>query len=94
MAVVCDDEGMLKPNEFNRSMPGGYGGVFGPFFVCGLGEDDFTSLTPQQMEAYKKQFHHAEILLGIKDNTPVTIRVEPFKKRDAPKRERPDTPEH
>lgn len=55
---------------------------------------DFTSLTPQQMEVYKKQFHHAEILLGIKDNTPVTIRVEPFKKRDAPKRERPDTPEH
>lgn len=42
VAVVCDDEGMLKPNEFNRSMPGGYGGVFGPFFVCGLGEDDFT----------------------------------------------------
>lgn len=61
VAVVCDDEGMLKPNEFNRSMPGGYGGVFGPFFVCGLGEDDFTSLTPQQMEFYKKQFHHAEI---------------------------------
>lgn len=53
VAVVCDDEGMLKPNEFNRSMPGGYGGVFGPFFVCGLGEDDFTSLTPQQMEVYK-----------------------------------------
>lgn len=24
VAVVCDDEGMLKPNEFNRSMPGGY----------------------------------------------------------------------
>ena len=94
VAVVCDDEGMLKPNEFNRSMPGGYGGVFGPFFVCGLGEDDFTSLTVQQMEVYKKQFHHAEILLGIKDNTPVTIRVEPFKKRDAPKRERSDTPEH
>ena len=23
VAVVCDDEGMLKPNEFNRSMPGG-----------------------------------------------------------------------
>ena len=93
VAVVCDDEGMLKPNEFNRSMPGGYGGVFGPFFVCGLGEDDFTSLTPQQMEIYKKQFHNAEILLGFQDNTPVTLRVEPVKRRDAAKRERPDTPE-
>lgn len=94
VAVVGNDDSISLGMPFNRSMEGGYGGVFGPFFVCGLGEDDFTSLTPQQMEAYKKQFHHAEILLGIKDNTPVTIRVEPFKKRDAPKRERPDTPEH
>ena len=94
VAVVGNDDSIGLGMPFNRSMEGGYGGVFGPFFVCGLGEDDFTSLTPQQMEVYKKQFHHAEILLGIKDNTPVTIRVEPFKKRDAPKRERPDTPEH
>lgn len=88
VAVVCDDEGMLKPNEFNRSMPGGYGGVFGPFFVCGLGVDDFVSLTPEQMQVYKKQFHQAELLLGVKGNTPVTLRVEPFKKRDGPKKER------
>lgn len=88
VAVVCDDEGMLKPNEFNRSMPGGYGGVFGPFFVCGLGADDFVSLTPEQMQVYKKQFHQAELLLGVKGNTPVTLRVEPFKKRDGPKKER------
>ena len=88
VAVVCDDEGMLKPNEFNRSMPGGYGGVFGPFFVCGLGADDFVSLTPAQMQVYKKQFHQAELLLGVKGNTPVTLRVEPFKKRDGPKKER------
>ena len=40
-AVVCNDEGILLGMSFNRSMPGGYGGVFGPFFVCGLGEEDF-----------------------------------------------------
>ena len=28
------------------------------------------------------------MLLGVMDNTPVTLRVEPFKKRDGPKRER------
>ena len=83
VAVVCDDEGMLKPNEFNRSMPGGYGGVFGTFFVCGLGEEDFCSLTPEQMETYRRKFRHAEILLGIRGNDPVTLKVQP-KQRPAP----------
>ena len=66
-----------------RSMEGGYGGVFGTFFVCGLGEEDFCSLTPAQMETYRKKFHHAEILLGIRGNDPVTLKVQP-KQRPAP----------
>ncbi|MDY5942750.1 MAG: DUF3846 domain-containing protein [Oscillospiraceae bacterium] len=67
-AVVCNDEGILLGMPFNRSMPGGYGGVFGPFFVCGLGEEDFCSLTPEQVKAYKKEFHCAEILIGAAGN--------------------------
>ncbi len=35
VGIVCNDEGLLLNMKFNRSMPGGYGGVFGPFFVCG-----------------------------------------------------------
>ena len=88
VAVVCDDEGMLKPNEFNRSMPGGYGGVFGPFFVCALEEDHFGSLTPEQMETYKKKFHMAELLIGAKGNTPITLRVEPRQKAQVPDRDK------
>lgn len=83
VAVVCNDEGILLGMPFNRSMEGGYGGVFGTFFVCGLGEEDFCSLTPAQMEAYRKKFHHAEILLGIRGNDPVTLKVQP-KQRPAP----------
>ncbi len=75
VAVVCNDESLLLGMEFNRSMPGGYGGVFGPFFVCGLGEEDFASLSPAQMETYKKEFHMAEILLAIHGNDPVTMKV-------------------
>ena len=75
VAVVCNDESLLLGMEFNRSMPGGYGGVFGPFFVCGLGEEDFESLSPAQMETYKKEFHMAEILLAIHGNDPVTMKV-------------------
>lgn len=36
VAIVANDEGILLDMEFNRSVEGGYGGVFGPFFVCGL----------------------------------------------------------
>lgn len=77
VAVVCNEEGILLNLPFNRSMEGGYGGVFGTFFVCGLGEEDFCSLTPEQVEIYKKKFHHAEILLGLRGNDPVTLKVQP-----------------
>ena len=83
VAVVCNDEGILLGMPFNRSMEGGYGGVFGTFFVCGLGEEDFCSLTPEQMETYRRKFRHAEILLGIRGNDPVTLKVQP-KQRPAP----------
>ena len=94
VAVVCNDEGILLGMPFNRSMEGGYGGVFGTFFVCGLGEEDFCSLTPAQMETYRKKFHHAEILLGIRGNDPVTLKVQP-KQRPAPQAPRcPRWPAH
>ena len=76
-AVVCNDEGILLGMPYNRSVPGGYGGVFGPFFVCGLGEEDFCSLTPEQVKAYKKEFRCAEILIGATGNTPITMKVQP-----------------
>ena len=57
---------------FNRSMEGGYGGVFGTLFVCGCGEENFISLTPEQMEKYQK----AEILVGFRENEPVTLKVD------------------
>lgn len=77
VAVVCNEEGLLLDLPFNRSMEGGYGGVFGTFFVCGLGKEDFCSLTPEQMKTYKEKFHHAELLLGICGNEPLTLKVQP-----------------
>ena len=77
VAIVCNEEGLLHGLEFNRSVPGGYGGVVGTFFICGLGEEDFCSLTPQQMEKYRKEYHNAEILLGVRGNEPITLKVQP-----------------
>lgn len=77
VALVCNDESLLLGMEFNRTVPGGYGGVFGPFFICGLGGGDFCSLTPAQMARFKKEYHRAEILIGVVGNEPVTIKVQP-----------------
>ena len=81
VAIVCNEEGLLHGLEFNRSVPGGYGCVVGTFFICGLGEEDFCSLTPEQMEKYRKEYHKAEILIGARGNEPITIKVEPKQKK-------------
>ena len=88
VAIVANDEGILLNMEFNRSVEGGYGGVFGSFFVCGLTEDDFCSLPPDQMERFKKKFHKAEILLGFRGDEPVTLKVEPKQKNATPEKQR------
>ena len=80
VALVSNDESIFLGMPFNRSVEGGYGGIFGPFFVCGLTEDSFCSLTPEQMERYKEEFHHAEILLGVRGNDLITMKVEPKRK--------------
>ena len=84
-AIVCNDEALLLDMPFNRSVEGGYGGVFGTFFVCGLGEEDFCSLTPEQMKVYKEKFCKAEILLGAKGNEPVTLKV-PARPKEPPQK--------
>ena len=81
VAIVCNEEGLLHGLEFNRSVPGGYGGVVGTFFICGLGDEDFCSLTSEQMEKYRKEYHKAEILIGARGNEPITIKVEPKQKK-------------
>lgn len=84
-AIVCNDEAILLDMPFNRSVEGGYGGVFGTFFVCGVGEENFCSLTPEQMKVYKEKFRRAEILLGAKGNEPVTLKV-PARPKEPPQK--------
>ena len=87
VGIISNDESLLIGMPFNRSIEGGYGGIFGPFIVCGLEGEGFCSLTPEQVERYKKKFHKAEILLAVKGNEVFTMKVEPKPK------ERPDQPQ-
>ena len=92
VAIVCNEEGLLLGLPFNRSIEGGYGGVSGTFFVCGLAEDRFCSLTPEQVKTYKQKFHQAEILLGAKGNEAITLKVEPYTKNKPTKEHGRSTP--
>lgn len=77
VGIVSNEESLMNGMEFNRSVPGGYEAVFGPFFICGLGEEDFCSLTPEQIKTYKKMFHNAEILIATSKVGFSTLTVEP-----------------
>lgn len=88
IAVVCNDEGLNLRLPFNRSVPGGYGGIFGTFFICGFGGENFCSLTPEQAEIYKKFFHQAEVLIGATGNLPITIPIPPMRKRTPTKQKK------
>ncbi len=55
VALVCDDEGKLKGYDLNRYIPN-VDIIAGTFFVCGLGEEDFTDLPDELAEKYENLF--------------------------------------
>lgn len=69
VAIICNDEGKLNGMKYNRALRNEAGEVMdilcGPFFVCGLGEKDFTSLTAEQLETYYKVFEYPEVFLAV-----------------------------
>ena len=85
VSIIANDEGILLNLPFNRSIPGGYSGIFGTFFICGIEEDRFCSLTPEQIERFKQEYKSAEILLGASGNVPVTLKVQAKPKPSAGK---------
>lgn len=63
---IVNDEGKLLGLPWNRTLTNDHGVpydiVCGTFFVVGLKEDDFASLTEQQIERYKDKYSHEMIL--------------------------------
>lgn len=66
VALIANDEGKLLGLPWNRALTDDHGVpydiVCGTFFVAGLKEDDFASLTEQQIEKYKDKYSHEMIL--------------------------------
>ena len=60
VVLVCHGEGKLLGLPMNRALTDEsgvpYDIVCGTFFVVGIGDEDFTSLTEQQIEKYRKKY--------------------------------------
>lgn len=64
VALICNEEGKFIGLPLNRALydDGGrmYDIVAGNFLIVGLGEEDFTDLSPELMEKFSEQFKHPE----------------------------------
>ena len=63
---ICCESGKLDGLPLNRALRDADGDIYdivcGTFFVAGLKEDDFASLTEQQIEKYKDKYSNEMIL--------------------------------
>lgn len=80
VALVCQEEGKLNGSELNRAVRDDKGEIVdiiaGKFFVCGLGEDDFSSLPDDLQKKYENMFHQPEVFLRM-GRSITAIPVEP-----------------
>ena len=80
VGLVCNDEGKLIGLELNRGLRDEHGEIYdvmaGTFLVVGLGEDSFTSLTPEQVQKYTEHFKQPEQFISLNGQI-VALPVEP-----------------
>lgn len=68
VAIICNEEGKLQNMEPNRAVRDPDTNeiidiICGTFFICGLSDDDFCSLTEEQIAKYSNLFHSPEVFL-------------------------------
>ena len=80
VALVCNDEGKLMGLPLNRAVRDPATEkvldiIAGTFFICGLSEDDFASLTSKQIEYYSNLFRCPEVFLQM-DSQLLILQIE------------------
>ncbi len=72
VALICNEEGKLNGSQLNRALRNEDNDVVdiiaGSFFVVGLGEEDFCSLTPEQIEKYTEMYKTPENFIFYKND--------------------------
>ena len=82
VALVCNDEGKINGSGLNRAVKDDNGKIVdivsGTFFICGLGDENFTSLQPEHRAKFEKMFKNPEAFLKMGKGI-MAIPVEPKK---------------
>jgi len=82
VTLVCNEEGKINGSELNRAIKDDNGKVVdiiaGTFFVCGVDDENFTSLPPEHREKFEKMFKKPEAFLKMGKGI-MSIPVEPKK---------------
>ncbi len=89
VALVMHDEGKMIGSDLNRALRDQDGNLYdiiaGDFLVVGLGEEDFSSLSPELMEKFEKQFHQPEMFVRMgRSIMALPLPDDKVKKPDAP----------
>ena len=82
VALVCNDEGKLIGLDLNRGLRDENGEIYdimaGTFLVVGLGEEDFTSLSPELAQKNTEHFRQPEQFISLGGQI-IAVPVEPEK---------------
>ena len=66
-AIIVNEEGKINGLPFNRALRDESSAIldlmFGTFFICGLGEENFTDIPNQAIPKYSKMFSRNEFLI-------------------------------
>ena len=76
ITIICDEESKLKSDtEWNRLLPETGDVIKGTFIIAGLGDEDFTDITPELAEKYKQRFWDIELFIPTPNGLmPIVIR--------------------
>lgn len=83
VAIICNDEGKINGMPYNRAIREEDTNeimdiVAGPFFVCGLTEDNFGSLSEEQQQKYLNMFRYPERFVCV-DTEILATKYDPTK---------------
>lgn len=69
VAIVCNEEGKLRGLPMNRFIHDEKGHVkeviCGDFFICGVGEDDFTDIPEELIDKYLMLMDREMLLISV-----------------------------
>ena len=90
VALICHEEGKLLGLPLNRTLRSPETGeiydiIAGDFLVVGLGEEDFSSLSPELMKQFEEHFHQPETFVRMgRSIMALPLPDDMVKKEDAP----------